>query len=81
MHTGNHALTRDFPELKERIQELRQGDHHFRNLEEKYNAVDVEVAKAESGEQNLSDAHLEDLKKQRALLKDQLYVILSKETA
>lgn len=80
MHTGNHALTRDFPELKERIQDLRQSDHHFKRLEDEYNAADVEVAKAESGEKNLADEHLEGLKKQRALLKDQLYSQL-KETA
>lgn len=80
MHTGNHALTRDFPELKERIQGLRQSDQHFNRLNDEYNAADVEVTKAETGEQNLSDEHLETLKKQRALLKDKLYAML-KETA
>lgn len=76
MHTGNHALTRDFPELKDRILEMRQGDHHFKRLEEDYNAVDAQLAKAESGEQNLADDHQEELKKKRALLKDQLYALL-----
>ncbi len=80
MHTGNHALTRDFPELKERIQGLRQSDQHFNRLNDEYNAVDVEVTKAETGEQNVSDEHMETLKKQRALLKDKLYMML-KETA
>lgn len=80
MHTGNHALTRDFPELKERIQGLRQSDQHFSRLNDEYNAVDVEVTKGETGEQNLSDEHMETLKKQRALLKDKLYAML-KETA
>ncbi|MCC2638562.1 MAG: GTP-binding protein [Moraxellaceae bacterium] len=80
MHTGNHALTRDFPELKERIQGLRQSDQHFSRLNDEYNAVDVEVARGETGEQNLSDEHMESLKKQRALLKDKLYAML-KETA
>ena len=80
MHTGQHALTRDFPELKDRIQGLRQSDQHFNRFNDEYNSVDVEVAKAESGEQNLSDEHLETLKKQRALLKDKLYAML-KETA
>lgn len=80
MHTGQHALTRDFPELKERIQGLRQNDQHFNRLNDEYNAVDVEVTKAEAGEQNLSDEHLETLKKQRALLKDKLYAML-KEAA
>lgn len=80
MHTGNHALTRDFPELKERIQGLRQKDQHFNRLNDEYNAVDVQVTKAENGEQNLSDEHMETLKKQRALLKDKLYAML-KETA
>lgn len=81
MHNGNHALTRDFPELKDRIQELRQSDNHFKNLEEKYNALDVEIAKDVSGEQPLSEDHLEDLKRQRVVLKDELYTLLTKETA
>lgn len=76
MHTGLHALTRDFPELKERINDLRQNDAHFSRLNDEYNAVDVQVMKAETGEQNLSDEHLETLKKQRALLKDKLYALL-----
>lgn len=80
MHTGQHALTRDFPEQKDRIQELRGSDQHFNRLNDEYNAVDVEVAKAESGEKNVSDDHLETLKKQRALLKDKLYALLQ-ETA
>lgn len=80
MHTGNHALTRDFPQLKDRIQELRQGDAHFNRLEDEYNAADLEIAKVESGEKNLADDHVEELKKQRALLKDKLYSLLQ-ETA
>lgn len=81
MHTGLHALTRDFPELKDRINDLRQNDGHFSRLNDDYDAVDVQVAKAESGEQNLSDEHLESLKKQRALLKDKLYTLLQQEPA
>lgn len=81
MHNGNHALTRDFPELKERIQALRHSDNHFKHLEEKYNAVDVEIAKDESAEQPLSEDNLEDLKRQRVVLKDELYALLTKETA
>lgn len=80
MHTGQHALTRDFPEHKDRILELRQDDAHFRRLNEEYDSADAQVHKAESGEQNLSDEHLETLKKQRALLKDKLYAMLQ-ETA
>lgn len=76
MHTGQHALTREFPELKDRILELRGSDQHFNRLNDEYNAVDVEVTKAESGEKNVSDDHLETLKKQRALLKDKLYSLL-----
>lgn len=73
MHTGPHALARDFPELQERIRALRQRDAHFNRLNDEYDAVDHEITRAGSGELGLSDAHLEDLKKQRALLKDELY--------
>ncbi|MDF2446885.1 MAG: GTP-binding protein [Moraxellaceae bacterium] len=76
MTIEHHPLSRDFPELQERISALRQGDHHFSRLLDEYNAVDHAVYKAETGEHGVSDEHFETMKKQRALLKDQLYAML-----
>lgn len=76
MAIEHHPLSRDFPELQERLHALRQSDHHFSRLLAEYDAVDHDVYKAETGQQGLSDEHLETLKKQRALLKDKLYARL-----
>lgn len=77
MSIEHHPLSRDFPDLQPRLQALRQSDHHFSRLLEEYNAVDHEVYKAETGEHGISDEHMETLKKQRALLKDKLYALLT----
>lgn len=76
MSVEHHQLSREFPELQERIHALRLSDHHFSRLLEEYDAVDHEVYKAGTGEHGVSEAHLETLKKQRALLKDKLYAML-----
>jgi len=72
----NHPLGRDFPELKDRIHELKTGDAHFRRLMEQYEATDRDVVRAEQGLDHLSDANLEDIKLRRVKLKDELYAIL-----
>lgn len=76
MTLEHHSLLRDFPEHHERIRELRTTDHHFGRLYDEYHVLDDRIYRSEIQQEVLSDAHLEDLKKQRALLKDKLYAQL-----
>ncbi len=70
-----HALNREFPELADAVARLKLSDAHFTNLLHQHDAVDQEITKSETGVAPMGDASLEDLKKQRLHLKDQLYVI------
>lgn len=72
----NHSLARELPEYKERIHELKMNNRHFHRLFDEYHDVDHEVHRIEQGVENTSDVYLEDLKKKRLHLKDELYAML-----
>lgn len=76
MSVEKHDLIREIPESKEAIHHLKTNDNHFRNLFDEYHEVETEVHRFETGSENTSDEHLEDLKKQRLHLKDQLFHII-----
>ena len=68
-----HDLIHELPEHRERIHELKISDAHFAKLFDDYHEVEHEVRRIEEGVENTSDAYLEDLKKKRLHLKDELY--------
>lgn len=76
MTVPHHDLLSEFPEYKDRIHTLKTSDAHFRRLFEEYNALDVSVRRIEDGVENTADDVLEDLKKKRLALKDQLFGLL-----
>lgn len=51
-------------------------DNHFSRLFDEYHTVDHEVVRIEEGVENTSDDYLEELKKKRLSLKDQLFAML-----
>lgn len=73
----NHSLALELPEFKERIHEMKTANNHFAKLFDSYHEVDKEINRFETEVQVTSDAHLEELKKQRLHLKDQLYAMLT----
>lgn len=74
----HHDLHHDFPEFRELIIKLKVSDAHFHKLGEEYSKVTHEVEKLERDGNADSDAYLEELKKKRVLLKDQIFHILNK---
>ena len=74
-----HDLIHEFPEHKERIHQLKVEDSHFAKLFEEYHDVDHEVRRIEMEVEARSDEYLEDKKKQRLLLKDQLHSIITEK--
>lgn len=76
MHNEQHDLIHEFPEYRDRIHKLKQEDAHFRRLSDEYHELDRQVHRAETDVEPLSDEHLEELKKKRLSLKDQLYALL-----
>ena len=76
MFGEHHDLVHEFPEYKERIHELKMNDPHFEKLHQEYEAIDKEIYRIEQQIETPTDEYTEQLKKKRALLKDQLYAIL-----
>ena len=78
MPLTNHSLVNELPEYKDLIHNLKISDNHFAKLFDQYDGVEHEVHRIESGAEAASDDRLEDLKKQRLKLKDDLFTMLQK---
>jgi uncharacterized protein len=72
-----HDLVHEFPEFKDKIHELKTSNAHFARLFSEYHVADHEVHRIETGAQPSADEHLENCKKKRLHLKDQLYMMLN----
>lgn len=72
-----HELAEEFPELKDKIHELKISNAHFAKLADEYHTLNREVHRVEAAGINVGDDTFEDLKKQRLALKDQIYAMLN----
>jgi uncharacterized protein len=70
-------LAREFPELKQRVHDLKVESAEFRRLYAEYEALDNEIIRIEHEIETPSDDYTEDLKRRRAHLKDRLYGLLT----
>ena len=72
----DHTILQDFPELSGRIHEEKKNNGHFSSLSDKYDELVHSINRMESGTETFADEHLEELKKKRLQLKDELFSIL-----
>lgn len=72
----SHDLLNEFPDLEVKIAALRTSDEEFATLMTNYDILDAEVRKLEELGTPVADETIEDLKKERLLMKDRLYEIL-----
>jgi uncharacterized protein YdcH (DUF465 family) len=70
-----------FPEYRELITKLKTSDHHFMHLFDKHNALDQKIKNMESHIEPGTPEQIETFKKEKLLLKDQLYTVLKKASA
>jgi len=64
-------------EYRDEISELKIKNAHFAKIFEKHNELDQKAKDADEGRLNLSDAELEEIKKEKLKLKDEaLHLIL-----
>lgn len=75
-----HDLVHEFPEYRDQIHELKMNDRHFAKLFNDYNEVQHEVHGIETGGEFVNEDYLEERKKERLHLKDQLYQMLKDRT-
>lgn len=71
-----HELADDFPEYAERIHALKSEDKHFARLSDAYHEVNRTIHRVETNVEPMDDFKVEELRKRRMVLKDQLYALL-----
>jgi len=67
-----------FPEYRELITQLKTTDHHFTRLFDQHNALDQKIKNKETHAEPGTPDEIENLKKEKLHLEDQLYAILKK---
>ncbi len=70
-----------FPEFRDLISKLKTEDAHFTRLFDKHNELDQQIKNIENRIASGSVVDIENLKKEKLKLKDELYVILKAKAA
>lgn len=69
-----------FPEYRDQITLLKSTDAHFVRIFDEHNALDQQIKRMESHNEPSTPIQIEQLKKQKLHLKDEVYAILKKAT-
>ena len=72
-----HELSEEFPQMAEKISEMKQTDMHFARLAEEYHDLNRAVHRAETLVEPVEELTEVAMRKQRAALKDQIYRMLT----
>ncbi|WP_305986382.1 YdcH family protein [Roseibium sp. MMSF_3544] len=72
-----HELHEEFPEAADTLHMLKTNDAHFARLADEYHTINREVHRIETNVAPAADEVLEDLKKKRLHLKDQIAAMLA----
>jgi uncharacterized protein len=73
-----HELAEEFPDKVAQMSELKQSDAHFARLHEEYHELNRTIHRAETNVEPMEDLAGVELRKKRAMLKDEIWGILSK---
>ena len=76
MQIEHHDLHQEFPDFKDAIDALKAGNALFAKLYASYNRLTGKVEDLEEHDMPVADFTIEDMKKQRVKLKDELYHLL-----
>jgi uncharacterized protein YdcH (DUF465 family) len=76
MLNEKHDLIHELPEYRDEIHNLKTSNNHFARMFDEYHEVDHEVHRIETGVETTSDDYLEEKKKVRLHLKDELLKII-----
>ena len=71
-----HELDDEFPDHVERLNALKAESAHFRGLAETYHELNRAIHRAETDIEPLSETELEDMKKRRLALLDEIAAML-----
>ncbi|MCA9615120.1 MAG: DUF465 domain-containing protein [Sandaracinus sp.] len=76
MSEGHHDLANEFPEYRDRIHELKTSNAHFARLMGEYHDVSKELHAIEAGTETPEDSYVEQRKKVRLALLDEMVAML-----
>lgn len=76
MSNTPHELAAEFPEFAGKMSTLKQSDAHFAKLADTYHEVNRQVHRAETNVEPMEQLAEDQLRKQRAALKDEIYNLL-----
>ena len=76
MNVDHHDLHHEFPEYAKAIDALKQGSTLFAHRFGEYNALTSQIEELELKDLPIADTPLENMKKLRLKLKDELYAML-----
>jgi len=68
-----------FPEYRELISKLKHVDHHFTQLFDRHNTLDQKIRNMEAHVEPGTPEEIEALKKEKLLLKDEIYAHLRRK--
>ncbi|MHB2169893.1 YdcH family protein [Alsobacter sp. R-9] len=71
-----HGLHEEFPTAAAKISSLKIGDAHFARLADQYETLNREIHRIETDVEPASDETLENLKKKRLRLKDEIAAMI-----
>ena len=71
-----HELAEEFPEHTEKMHEMKSSNAHFAKLFEEYHDINRAIHRAETNVEPTDDFHMEDMRKQRLRLKDEIFGML-----
>ncbi|MBU2754209.1 DUF465 domain-containing protein [Acidithiobacillus sp. CV18-2] len=73
MEAEHQDLLSEFPELTEKMQALREESPHFEKLLNEFRSVTLEIEHIERSDAASGSTSLEELKKKRLAIKDEVY--------
>ncbi len=76
MQVDHHDLHKEFPDMHDAIAGLKKANVHFATLFARYDRLTGKVEDLEEQDMPVGDFTIEDMKKQRVKLKDEIYYLL-----
>ena len=77
MQTEHQDLKKEFPQLAARMTALQQSNTHFAKIFEEFNTLTAKIEHIERNDAATGEGMLEEMKKRRLALKDELYRMAS----
>lgn len=71
-----HDILHEFPELKDKINDLHEHNAEFARLMDEHDKLDTKIRELEELGTPVSDEHMEEFKFKRTRLKDDIYQLL-----